>query len=128
MTLPASGIVIESGSHDDTLDLSGSPSGPIPMPTKSRMTPPMESGVATARANREALESVTPAPRAMQTQPAITVLSRLFEPMGASFTGAGRGRRVSASLGFVDEWRVQVRGVGVLWYASVAQLGRASDL
>jgi len=73
----------------------------------------MESGAATARAKREVSESVTPAPRAMQIQPAITVLSRLFEPPGASFTDAGRGRRVSASLGAMDERGVQVGGGGV---------------
>ncbi len=128
MTLPASGIFVGSGVQEATLDELSPISELIPKPNTRSTAPPMESGAATARAIREASERITPAPKAMQTHPAITVLSRLFWSVGSSATGLGRGARVSASRAVVAGWRVQVERVGVFWYASVAQLGRVSDL
>ena len=128
MALPASGIFVGSGAQEATLDEWGPSSELIPKPNSRSTAPPIESGAATARAKSDASESITPAPKAMQTHPAITVLRRLFGPVGSSATSLGRGARVSVSRGAVAEWRVQVGRVGVFRHASVAQLGRASDL
>ena len=72
---PASGIVVESGSHAATFSGSTFSSTAIPSPTTSRTIPAIAKGAATAMAKAEAPdERVIPLLRAMHAHAASTVL------------------------------------------------------
>lgn len=75
ITRPASGILVESGSHAATFSGSTFSSTAIPSPTTRSTIPAITKGTATARAKAETPEErMMPLPRAMHTHAARTVL------------------------------------------------------
>ncbi len=65
---------------------------------------------------------------AMHTQPEITMFSRLFSFSELMLMCLGGGCFISSLLVYLDRCRVQVGDWVAVECASVAQLGRASDL
>ena len=75
ITRPASGILVESGSHAATFSGSAFSSTAIPSPTNSSTMPAIASGTAVARAKAETPdERMMPLPSTMHAQAARTVL------------------------------------------------------
>ena len=100
----------------------------IESPIISRITPPTDKGAEIDMANMEPSLRRSPDPNAMQIHAEITTFSRIFETSGRTPMLLGRwGLNIST----IEEIR-HVQGSSGGWgsqrHASVAQLGRASDL
>ena len=93
----------------------------------SRTIPPIDKGAERNKEKLVASERVTPLPMAMQIQPEIIMLRRLFGSREPDMC-TGRSCLISSLLVYLNGCRVQVGDWVTVERASVAQLGRASDL
>ena len=100
----------------------------IERPMISRITPPIDKGADIDMANIEPSLRRSPDPNAMQIHAEITTFSRRFETLGRTPMLLGRWGLNISTIEEIRHVQGSCGGWGSHRHASVAQLGRASDL